>query len=354
MDLQSITPAHAVQLIAFDNSVRGVDVRSEDEFKKGAIPKFINIPILNNSERREVGICYKNRGQQAAIELGHKLVDGHRDRLVEQWGNYLQETEWPLLTCWRGGLRSETAAKWIQSAGQKVIRIEGGTKALRNEFLKELSAPPPFYVIAGPTGSGKTQLLDQFERCHVDLEKFACHRGSSFGALLRTPQPSQTTFENEIAIRFVQLRDRARVLIEDESVAIGSLRVPQTVVNEIKSSAIIRLNVNIEDRVTNILGDYVKIPLETGIDSSRLEAHYETCLFRIRTRLGGQMHALTLESLKTAFKKSNFDLHRQWIRLLLENYYDKAYQYAESRLKRPIAFEGDWDQCRNWIQNQFA
>ncbi len=56
------------------NHLPVIDVRSPDEYIKGAIPSAINLPILNNDERQQVGTCYKNQGPRAAIELGQKLV----------------------------------------------------------------------------------------------------------------------------------------------------------------------------------------------------------------------------------------------------------------------------------------
>jgi len=38
-----------------------IDVRAPVEFDKGAFPNAINLPLLNDAERKEVGICYKNR-----------------------------------------------------------------------------------------------------------------------------------------------------------------------------------------------------------------------------------------------------------------------------------------------------
>lgn len=43
-----------------------IDVRSEGEYEQGHIVGANNIPILNNDERRQVGICYK---QKAIMKL---------------------------------------------------------------------------------------------------------------------------------------------------------------------------------------------------------------------------------------------------------------------------------------------
>ena len=357
-----ISADEALNLIATkEHSVKCVDVRSEGEVKSGAIPKLENLPILNDSERHQVGLCYKQSGQRAAIELGHQLVDSHREQLVEQWRAHLRGAEWPLITCWRGGLRSETAAQWIRSTGQNVIRIDGGTKALRSELLKEFGRLPRFLVLAGPTGSGKTRLMVKSRRPMIDLEQFANHRGSAFGTMLNNPQPSQITFENQLALqlRFLRLHRPTDAgdgcaLIEDESHSIGRIHLPLTIMHAIQKSPIIRLKIDIERRTQNIFDEYVVEPQRSGMDRRQLLDHFASCLARIQSKLGGQMYKTILAHMTAAFEGDDHGLHREWIRLLLEKYYDKAYAYSESKWPREVAFEGDESACLNWIQTRYV
>ena len=51
-----------------------LDIRSPTEFNKGAFPNAINLPLLTDQERKDVGICYKKSGQEAAILLGDNSV----------------------------------------------------------------------------------------------------------------------------------------------------------------------------------------------------------------------------------------------------------------------------------------
>ena len=60
----------------FLDNVPMMDARAPVEFAKGAFPGVVNLPLMTDEERELVGICYKQRGQQAAIELGHRLVGG--------------------------------------------------------------------------------------------------------------------------------------------------------------------------------------------------------------------------------------------------------------------------------------
>ena len=59
-------------------------------------------------------------------------------------------------------------------------------------------ASSTFIILCGKTGSGKTLLLQQLESAGfpvINLETLASHRGSAFGGLLLSAQPSQDEFE---------------------------------------------------------------------------------------------------------------------------------------------------------------
>lgn len=367
--ISQIEPSDVLDMIAARKSnpsqlpltIAGIDVRSEGEVRDGAIPSFTNIPILNDDERHQVGLCYKQNGQNAAVELGHRLVDSHKDHLIEKWCAHLKSAAVPVVTCWRGGLRSKTAADWIASTGQPVSRVNGGTKALRNELLRELECLPRLLVVTGPTGSGKTNFLSKARHPHVDLEKWACHRGSAFGAYWDRPQPSQITFENEVALEFRKIRksenleklDRASwVLVEDESRSIGRIHLPLSIVRGIEQAPVVRITADLQTRVRNILDEYVLAPLRAGLDAPALFDLLATNLARIQPKLGGQTYATILECMRGAFEHGDHDRHCVWIQLLLEKYYDKAYAYSATKRPREVAFEGDESACLKWIESQ--
>jgi tRNA 2-selenouridine synthase len=73
------------------SNVSNIDLRSENEFKKGSIPSSINIPILTNDQFKKVGIEYKNNGSAAAVLLGHSLVKGEsKIKLIKLWAKHLK------------------------------------------------------------------------------------------------------------------------------------------------------------------------------------------------------------------------------------------------------------------------
>ena len=76
------------------SNVSNIDLRSENEFKKGSIPQSVNIPILNNDQFKKVGIEYKKNGSDAAIALGHSLVKGSlKGNLIQHWTEHLKKTQ---------------------------------------------------------------------------------------------------------------------------------------------------------------------------------------------------------------------------------------------------------------------
>jgi len=58
----------------FINDSPMMDVRAPIEYARGAFPNSLNLPIMDDQQRKVVGICYKRLGQDKAIEKGHELV----------------------------------------------------------------------------------------------------------------------------------------------------------------------------------------------------------------------------------------------------------------------------------------
>ncbi|RYZ90143.1 MAG: tRNA 2-selenouridine(34) synthase MnmH, partial [Proteobacteria bacterium] len=261
---------------AIDHLISGthrlIDVRSEGEFTKASIPGSQNSPILNNEERHAVGLCYKVAGQHEAIALGHKLVDPLRESRVATWieiGASHQDSP-IMIVCWRGGMRSQFATEWINSAGRPALRIEGGYKALRADLTSEFLKSRSFLVLSGRTGSGKTTLLKNLPIAEkIDIEELAAHRGSSFGRMMGRAQPSQATFENALSLG---LRPHTRpMVVEDESKVIGSLHLPEALYASMSSSPVVQLEVSAFQRSQTIFVDYVEVP-SRSTDAQTLES----------------------------------------------------------------------------------
>ena len=191
----------------FKSNIPLLDVRAPIEFKEGSFPHAYNYPIMSDSERNQIGICYKEHGQNSAISLGHELVSGKtKAQRIDQWSKFVKNYPNGALFCFRGGLRSKISQEWIyEHSGVSYPRIKGGYKALRTFLLSEMeriSSKMNFLVIGGQTGCGKTILLNKFDNS-LDLEGYANHRGSAFGNNV-TPQPKQIDFENHLIVDLIK------------------------------------------------------------------------------------------------------------------------------------------------------
>ena len=68
-----------------------LDVRAPVEFAEGAFPAAETHPLIDDLERQQIGITYKEEGQAQAIELGEQLVSGDlKARRIAQWKAFLQ------------------------------------------------------------------------------------------------------------------------------------------------------------------------------------------------------------------------------------------------------------------------
>jgi len=332
-----------------------VDVRSEEEFKTAAVPTFVNLPILNNEERHLVGLCYKEKGQDQAIQLGHKLVQPHQELRENSWLKHIDQSlgKIAVVSCWRGGLRSKTACDWIEGRGGRTFRIQGGYKAMRAELMTVLENLPPLIVLSGLTGSGKTRLLQSLQTPKTDLEEHAKHRGSTFGIRVDAPQPSQASFENLVLLDL--LNEKQPVVVEDESIRIGQVQIPLVMKNRMYESPVVWVETPLEERIQFIFEEYVLEPLNLGLAHEACLERLVQCLWILRSKLGLALTQDLIISLKNAFSKETqiVESHSFWIETLLVDYYDKLYRYSFEKRPRDIIFKGNIKECKSWIQNRY-
>lgn len=340
-----------------------VDVRAEVEFAAGAMPGAVNLPILSTDERAQVGTCYKQHGQAAAIALGHRLVGGvvRADRTA-RWCEFLSAHPGAVLHCWRGGMRSQLAAEWVAAEGFPVRVVAGGYKALRQHLLQEFAGfctNGSLIVVGGRTGSGKTVLVRELAG-GVDLEGFAHHRGSSFGRRTGNP-PSQATFENGLAVELLRQRGDASgapLFLEDESRQIGPVTIPLEVHRAMKKAPLVVLESAFDERVERILAEYVDADLASWLELDPADGFacfsdsLKQSLARIQRRLGGERcrHAERLldSALDAHAHQGDTTGHRAWIALLLDAYYDPMYEYQLSRSAERVVFRGDYAAVWEW------
>ena len=112
---------------SISDNLRILDVRAPMEFAQGALPNSTNLPILNDEERHLIGTCYKINGREVAIALGHKIVSGeNKTKKLQAWKDFFTQYPHAVLTCFRGGLRSQIAQKFLFEAGIDRPRLEKG------------------------------------------------------------------------------------------------------------------------------------------------------------------------------------------------------------------------------------
>ena len=341
-------------IIKFLNSSPSIDLRSPKEFKKGTIPNSVNLPILNDDEYHEIGKIFRSNGRKAAIDHGYKLISGAKktDR-IKSWIKYINKNKNCFIFCFRGGLRSKIAYAWIKSEGVSVDRLEFGYKKYRQQVLLMHQDIKNYLgrwiILGGYTGSGKTDLINKFEYS-IDLESIANHRGSAFGKI-GVEQPSQSNFENLVSEQYLLKQSSNFFLIEDESRFIGKAQLPGKWYDKMQISEIILLESDLETRANMIYFDYVKKPGNSKPKMIELHSYYLQALSKIRKRLGDNHYKTIRDILNNAFDNDDKNLHVEWLKILLEKYYDRMYKYKLNLREKQIIFKGKEIECTDFIFN---
>ncbi len=293
-----------------------IDARSESEYAEDSLPGAVNWPSLNDEERQQVGTLYKQVSPFEAKKLGASLVSANIARHLQ--AHVLDKPRgWrPLVYCWRGGKRSGSLALVLDQVGFQVHLVEGGYKAFRGVVLDELPGLAQrlrYQVICGPTGSGKTRLLQALQALGaqvLDLEALANHRSSVLGLVPGQKQPSQKQFDTRIwqALRsFDPLRP---VFVESESKKVGNVAVPDGLILAMRASPCIRLELPDDERVALLLEDYPWFAQQPDFFCERLEA-----LTQLRGRELVQQWQEAVRAGRTA----------EVVRELLVHHYDPMY-----------------------------
>ena len=329
-----------------------LDVRAPEEFKIGQICNSVNLPILDDKERAQVGTLYKAKGHDAAAALGHQLVSGEtRANRIAAWKTFCEANPDAKIMCWRGGQRSGLAQQWLQDCGLDHQRVEGGFKALRNACLHVLANPNKhWWLVSGRTGSAKTVLVRSLPNS-IDLEGLANHRGSAFGRRL-SPQPTPVTFQNTLAVEYLNL-DGQNLIVEDESRTIGRIGLPEVWHSHMQQAPIALVDVSFEERVEHIHQEYVVDAMgeyqAAGLTEADLLANYADALQRIKRRLGGLRLTELTHKLQRAFKQQTN--HRDWISYLLREYYDPMYDFQLERKAERVHFRGNREAIEAFLRD---
>jgi len=301
-----------------------IDVRTPSEFIAGHIPGALNVPLFSDKERSVVGTIYKQEGEEAAVIKGLDFVGPKMSDLLKQGVKAAGADKKLLVHCWRGGRRSASMAWLFSQADIECLLLEGGYKNYRNYVFEVLGQERNIIVVGGMTGSGKTEILKEIAlrgEQVIDLEGLANHRGSAFGAIGMPPQPSTEYFANILFEQIRKLDTEKRLFLEDESLNIGSVFMPDIFYRKIREARVIAVMCDIDTRLPRLLEEYGKMPPSLLEDS----------INRIRKRLGGKEADEALKSVR----ENNME---KAIRIVLR-YYDKTYNYGLDKRERDMVIQ---------------
>lgn len=320
MPVHTLSAVEALtRLAAFDTLV---DARTEDEYKLDHVPGAVNWPTLHNAERIAIGTLYQQvnpfEAKKRGAALSARNIADHIEREVLE-----QPKTWrPLVYCWRGGQRSGALATILGAIGFHVTLIEGGYKAWRAALvddLPRLAQRLRYRVVCGPTGSGKTRLLHALAAQGaqvLDLEALARHRSSVLGHIPGVEQPSQKRFDSLIWAALQGFDPARPVFVESESKKVGNLRVPAALMDAMRQSPCIALQLPEPERVALLLEDYAHFVSDPGFFCQRLEA-----LTELR---GKAVVAAWIEQVKTGCTPAV-------VQDLLLHHYDPTYRQSMER-----------------------
>ena len=287
-----------------------IDVRSPAEYAHGHIPNAVNIPIFDNEQRAVIGTLYKQVGKEQAVEKGLAIVGPKMEAFVAESKRIAIDKK-VHVHCWRGGMRSTSFAWLLQTASLHPSLLKEGYKNYRKYVLAYLqNLNLKIVVLGGFTGSGKTHILHQLKEMGqqvIDLEGLACHKGSVFGALGQSEQPTNEQFENNLAYELNMLNHALPIWVEAESRLIGNICIHVGFWNNMKKGFRINIVMDIAHRANRLAEEYGKMPVEDLI----------VCIQKIESRLGIQHTTQAIKALK------NGEVHQ--CALICLKYYDKYY-----------------------------
>jgi tRNA 2-selenouridine synthase len=358
---------HQLYTELFLNNSPMMDVRAPIEFERGAFPTSKNLPIMDNQQREIVGTCYNNHGQDKAIEKGYELVQGKiREARISAWVNFAKQHPSGSLYCFRGGLRSKITQQWMQEAGVEMPIITGGYKALRTFLLDGLESAAKecsFTLVGGKTGSAKTTLINELDNT-VDLEAAAHHRGSSFGGHANE-QNNQINFENILAIDFLKLKHKniSKITLEDEARTIGKAGLPKTLFSKMRESPLVVIEEPYEARLERLIQEYV-VDMHAEFENLHTENVFKLFsdylllgLEKIQKRLGPTRYETAYKAMQQALKQhantGEITNHYDWLKIILENYYDPMYEDQLKKREEFICFRGNYQACKEYLQTTF-
>lgn len=266
-----------IDFVLFNAKRQVLDLRDEKSFGKGHYPGSINIPIENDSS-------------------------------IEPLDTYLNS------------LASDSVIHCFDSSGElyKILENHPSIHFLKDGYLglkkwsdDQFFLPSKLCVLGGETGAMKTEILrklgDNGEQI-IDFEMLAKHKGSAFGNLKKTEQPTTETFYYSVLKSWLKMDLENVIWVEEEGPFIGRNTIPPTLYTEIIHAPMLDLGVSFDKRLAHIVEEY------TDVDSEA----FQQAIQNLEKRLGTSLTHKALHLYKTGQLK-------ECVKILLE-YYDKGYK----------------------------
>lgn len=303
-----------------DKSCFFIDLRSPSEFQQGTIYGAVNLPILDDEERKMIGTIYKQKSTAVAKIIGIEKVSPKIGDVLKRIEAYTCLYENVILFCSRGGYRSGPLVRLCNQMKIPVYQLKGGYKSYRKytlAYFDSIERYHQFIVLHGYTGVGKTIILEKLETygmpC-INLEKLAQNSGSVFGFIGQSKEKiTQKQFESMLLNRLIK-SNASHLFIESESQRLGSVSIPKSIHQHMVNGTHVLINASMEKRVTNLVNEYADKM------NQRME-ELKKALMDLQQQLGRN---------KIIEYTNDLD-HGRFDRIVLEltkNYYDPLYKHS--------------------------
>ncbi len=307
---------HAMLANALDGNYELViDARSQREFAEDHLPNAINLPVVDDDQYAQVGTMHRESTHRAYL-IGVSYALRNISRAIDDLVSRHPRDARMLVYCFRGGKRSKLWFDALATIGYRVERLPGGWKAYRTWVREQLDEVPgryTYHVLCGPTGCGKTRLLDALAAAGaqvLDLEALANHRGSLIGAIPGVAQPTQKWFDSLLLHKLRGFDPAQPVWVESESKKIGAIQLPMALMQAIRGARVFNINAPMAERVLLWRQDYGHFEREPDALMDRLQ--------HLRPLIGGEEFAHWQDLVDQRRMPELFER-------LMEAHYDPAY-----------------------------
>ena len=247
-------------------------------------------------------------------------------RKLVSYINSRQSDKTLVLICNDGGVISKVIWEILRMEFDTYI-YKGGFRQLKKTVRQVFDLNYNLIRVAGPTGSGKTEILQELEKNGVpciNLEVLALHAGSVFGNIENRIQPTPFEFEYQLALSLKEKNPSWPIVLEDEQANLGQVNIPQSFWTQMQKATCIYIHMTEHARVTRLVDSYAEVN----------DQSIEDGILRLKPKLG---KTITEELILALRKKRYAEVAKALIA-----YYDRTPGYAHTEpSKNDIVIKSD-------------